>query len=259
MAMNIRGLWKCTMTLSLSVLGLSQPIQAHDIWMTSDSSGGQKTAAIVYGDLVGPVLADKGKIVSLELQSPAEKIDLSTSLTEGLVDGHPVYKTTAFSAPKGSVLALAYDNGYWIRPDAKGRWANTSKLLMPAGVESHWAVKWGKTLLGPGAYTVVVHSRLEITALKDPYSIPAGGKLPVRLDLDGKPFVGAKIAYTDGLVKLPDDQQPTATTGDDGIAQIPLARKGPCLLTTDIKSPSHLTALVDTDALYASLSFDTLK
>jgi hypothetical protein len=85
-----------------------------------------------------------------------------------------------------------------------------------------------------------------------------GGVLPVRLALEGKAFAGAKIAYTDGLAKIADSQQPTVTTGKEGVANIPISRKGAFLLTTDIEIPSNNKELAEMDNLFASLSFGTL-
>jgi nickel transport protein len=237
---------------------------AHDIWMTTSRADGQQTAEIVFGDLVGLELADLKKIVSFELVSPAGTIDLQKSLTEATSSGHPVLKSKPFSATSNAILAVTYDNGFWTRRPGDKRpgdeaWTNTNKLMMPSAAESTWSVKWGKTLLGPGSYAVVLHTRLEIVVLRDPYSTPVGSKLPVRLELDGKPVAGAAIAHTDGLEKLPDSQQPKVRTGENGVAEIPIGRKGPYLLTVDVETASLSGKLAEKDNLYASLSFDTLK
>jgi uncharacterized GH25 family protein len=241
------------------MLGIATAAQAHDIWMVTSSAGQQQSAEIVFGDLTGPTLADGKKVVSFDLVTPSGKTDLRASLKEATANGHPVLKTQGFDAASGSVIAVTYDNGFWTRQPQDKLETNASELLIPNGVSPHWTVKWGKTLVGAGAYTIVMGTRLEIVALKDPYKLEKDGSLPVRLLLDGKPFVGAKIAYTNGLDKLPDPQQPTAETSKEGIASVPMHGTGPYLLTVDIETAPMHPALAKLDHLYASLAFDTSK
>lgn len=239
--------------------GGASAAQAHDIWMVAGPAAGGQTTEIVFGDLTGPTLADVKKIVSFDLVGPAGKIDLRKSLKEETSNGHPVLRAGPFTAAQGSVIAVAYDNGFWARQPQDKLETNAVMMLIPNALKPHWTVKWGKMLVGKGANTIVLHDRLEIVALADPYAVAKGGTLPVKLLLDGKPFAGAKIAYTDGLEKLPDPQQPTVDTDKEGVANIPMPRTGPYLLTTDIEvKPAH-PDLTEFDHLYASLTFDTAK
>lgn len=237
----------------------ASPAFGHDIWLTADKVRGRYTAQVDFADLADRELADFRKIVSLDLVTPTGSMDLRHPLTAGQLMGKPVLKTRSFIAPAGSVLAVSYDNGFWMKLSDDPNETNTSKLMVAGGTSPHWTVKYGKLLLGPGSFGRTLGTRLEIVALRDPYTLPRSGKLPVRLLLNGKPYPGADIAYTDGLVPLPDEKQPTVKTNSDGVAEIPVTRVGPVLLTTDLNTKPLHPALADVDHIFASLSYDTSK
>ncbi|MBA3895865.1 MAG: DUF4198 domain-containing protein [Sphingomonadaceae bacterium] len=245
------GLATCAASLPLS------PLDAHDIWIVSNAPGTETSAEIVFGDLIGPSLADVKRIVSFDLVTTAGRTDLRPLLAEAKSNGHPVLKTKPFAAVPGALVAVTYDNGFWVRLPQDKLETNTNPLLAPNAEDPHWTVKWGKELLGPGAYRMLLNTRLELIAMKDPFSAKAGSKLPVKVMLDGKPLAGADIAYTDGIEPLPDPKQPVAKSGADGIAQVPVPRAGPVLLTTDLMAPAAHPSLAKQDHLYASIAYDT--
>jgi uncharacterized GH25 family protein len=237
-------------------LGAAGAAQAHNVWMTTRGEDGRSVAQIHYGDVEKPELADHSRVVSAALVSSSGRVELRKPLKPVESRGHPALETQPFAAPRDGVLAITYDNGFWVNLPDKSE-VNTSTLLIPTGAERRWTVKFGKTLLGPGAFQRVLRQRLELVPLKDPYSVAPNGTLPVRLLLNGKPYAGAKIAYTDGIKPIPDPQQPTATTGRDGVANIPLGWKGSYVFTVDINVPPTHPSLAVKDHLYASLAFDT--
>lgn len=165
--------------------------------------------------------------------------------------------TSPFSAPSDSVVAASYDNGFWVTAPGDRLERNASALLIPNGTGKHWTVKYAKLLLGPGSYSKVLSARLELVAMKDPFSNP-GSTLPVKLLLNGKAYPGADITYTDGLEPLSDKDQPSVKTGADGVAQVPF-HKGLELLTTDLNADPLDPTLSEKDHIYASLTFQTPK
>lgn len=232
--------------------------QAHDIWMTTSGSGADTTAHIFYGDLVKPDFADKSRIVSLDLLENAKRHDLRDDLAKDVDHGRPMWVTKRFDAPRDGVIAAVYDNGFWMKQPGDTRETNATILMLPGVTAEHWwTTKSGKRLLGAGAFRHKTGSRLELVPLADPFAVPVGKTVRVRLELEGKPVPGAKIAYTDGIAPIPDDRQPTALTDADGVALVPIARKGAYLLTTDVNAPARHPALAERDHLYTSLSFDT--
>lgn len=204
-------------------------------------------------------MPDVERMVSLEIVTPRDRSDLRTGLSASTRFGQPVLATRPFRAPAGSVLAVSYDSGFWVRIPGDSRDTNTSTLMVPNGTEGHWTVKYGKTLLGPGSWRRVLHTRLEFIALKDPFKLPAGAKLPVRLELNGRPLAGARVAFGNGIQPIPDDRMPAMITGRDGIVKIPLLLRGPYLVTADPEVPPANAALARHDHLYASLAFDLSK
>lgn len=232
---------------------------AHDIWLTAGGTNERELAQVNFGDTDNRQMPDEERIISLRIISPGGETDLRTGLSAAKRLDQPVLVTRPFHAPAGSVLAVSYDNGFWVKIPGDSKQTNTSTLMVPKGTESHWTVKYGKTLLGPGSWRRVLHTRLELIALKDPFKLPAGGRLPVRLELDGRPLAGAKVVFGDGIQPIPDDRMPAMTTGSDGIVEIPLRRRGPYLITTDPEVPPAFPALARHDHLYASLAFDLSK
>jgi Domain of unknown function (DUF4198) len=93
---------------------------------------------------------------------------------------------------------------------------------------------------------------LEIVAERNPYELPQGEPLPVRVLHDGKPLAGVMIK----VFHLKDPEQPRRIrTGPDGRAEIPLPLAGEFLLNA-----VHMTApppreKADWLSLWASLTF----
>ncbi len=244
----------------IALLGAVSRASAHDIWVTTERQhGGQSIAIIKYGDVADRDVPDPKKVVSLTVFGGKHLLTLRWTLAPGQRDGQPVLVSAPFDASSASMIFVTYDNGYWTTsPDdnPKHHEANTSKLLIPNGKPSYWVPKFSKTLLRPGAYQLVTHTELEVVPLKDPFALPLGSSLPVRLIFRGKPIKGVAITYGDGLAPIPDDKMPTVITDSNGVALVPLERKGPYLLTAAYDGAPVEPNLSDKDEPYASLAFD---
>ena len=242
-------------TAIVSLVAVSSA-QAHNIWATTARDEGRLTGQIKYGDVEKPELADRSRVVTASVISGSGRNELRKSLKIDLTRGTPFLLTAPFDAPRDAVVELVYDNGFWVDLPDKSE-VNTNVALLPQGAARRWTVKFGKTLVGPGAFRRVTQQRLEMVPLKEPYAVAAGEMLPVKLQLDGTPYAGAAIAYSDGLEPIPDAKMPIAKTGADGVAMIPLSRKGPYLFTVDINVAPTYPAFTIQDHIYASLGFDT--
>ncbi|HTI66929.1 MAG TPA: DUF4198 domain-containing protein [Caulobacteraceae bacterium] len=230
---------------------------AHDVWVVARQQDGGTVALIRYADPAKLELAERGKVVSLEVISPGGKINLKRPLAPA--KSGPALESKPFTAPQASILSVVYDNGFWTESAEDGVETNTSKLLTPNHKQSWWAPKFGKTLLGPGSYAVRTHSMLELVPLSDPYATPVGKTLAVRLEGDGKPVAGVKVVYGDGVEAIPEAAMPSVTTDKDGVAQIPVTRRGAYLLAVHRVGPPSQPALADADDVYVTLAFDTSK
>lgn len=119
--------------------------------------------------------------------------------------------------------------------------------------------KYGKTLLGPRSYTVRANTPVELIPLSDPYKVPVGKTLAVKLERKGHPLAGVKVVYGDGLEPIPEDRMPFVTTDREGVAYIPITRKGAHLITTHHVGPPTYPALADNDDVFVSLAFDASR
>jgi nickel transport protein len=234
------------------------PASAHDIWTTVDKvSGDTVIADIGFGDRDNRMVADPARIITMDIVGPSGVTHLPRrNLKVAARMGQPTLETRLFTLEKGAIVAMSYDNGYWLNIPGENGATNTTTLFAPNGTDRHWTVKYSKMLYGPGAYTRNLNQRLELIALKDPFTLKHGEALPVRVVYEGKPVVGTDIQYDDGVSPVPDAQSPKVKTGSDGVAMIPMDRVGPYLLVVDINRPPHDTHFVEYDHVYGALSFD---
>lgn len=235
---------------------LSVAAHAHDIWVTTEKKGDQRIALVNFGDVDKRELAELKKIVTLDLVTAAGATDLRKPLNAGDRKGAPVYETGAFAPVVGGVLAVSYDNGFWLTRPNDQKETNTSTLMEPKGLDPHWTVKYGKMLLGPGSSGQLANQRGEFVVMKDPFKLKVGEKLPVRLVIDGKPVAGTRVRYSDGVEPLAAEKVPFVKTDKDGMAEIPLERKGPYLIATDPTVAPSAPTLSTGDHVYVALSFD---
>jgi uncharacterized GH25 family protein len=246
--------------LACAAAMVAAPAFAHDIWTTVDKKpGGKVVADVGYGDRDDRALPDLEKMVVMDAITPSGVIHLRRPLKATTRLGHPVIETPPFSIQPGSVIAISYDNGFWERmPGDKGQ-TNTTELMVPGGTDPHWTVKYSKMLYGAGAYKQVLHQRMELTALKDPFTLKKGDLLPVRVEYEGKPVAGIEVQYEDGISPVPDAKSPKVKTGADGVAMIPMQRVGPYLLVVDANEPAVDKRFAKYDHVFSSMSFDLTK
>lgn len=95
-------------------------------------------------------------------------------------------------------------------------------------------------------------TRLELVPLVDPYTLAAGGTLPVRVLFEDRPLAGALVA---GFTRAPPERVQRARTGRDGIAAVRLDRAGLWLLNVVWILPAG-EAGYDWQSFWASLTFE---
>ncbi|MDX2142476.1 MAG: DUF4198 domain-containing protein [Rhodospirillaceae bacterium] len=240
----------------LAVALIAQAASAHDIWVTTAKRDGQMVAHINYGDSDLKELVDPKRIVDLKLVSPSGSTDLRLPLSPTKINDTPVFETKTFAAAPGGVIVVSLDNGFWLTQPGDKKETNTSLLMSPKGLGAHLTVKYGKQLLGPGSFGQIAGARGEFIVLKDPYTLAPGEKLPVRVVIDGKPIAGTRVRYSDGIELIHPEKVPFVKTNDDGVAEIPLARKGPYMIATDPNVDPMHPELAEVDHVYVALSFD---
>jgi nickel transport protein len=247
---------KKVFALAFVLAGSFGAAQAHDVWITIDGPSGARRAIVNYGHPHDrpPALADK--IVSFAAFTGKERMLLAQGLTHTQAGSAIVVASKPFDDAGHALVAVSYDNGYWMKaPD--GSYYNATRRSVPDAVDSLWSGKFAKAVTGAGSpWGTVLGTPLELTPLADPAAQKPGDFLPVRVLFKGQPLAGAAVERTDGVTDIKEEEIPKFTTDKDGVAQIPIASAGLHLLAVDYKvAPSETPALAQTDLYNATLSF----
>lgn len=239
----------------LAALVATSSAYAHDLWLTTTGVG-QLMAVVNFGETDRRDLPTLQRIFDVELIDGANVISLRNGkFVEQQVANGPVLVSQAFAKPGyGALLAASYDSGYWVTTPQGTR--NVSKRLYPRASSSRWAVKFAKTLLGPGAYKINLGQEMELTALEDPFSLAPKQILHVRLQLKGMPVPGAKLRILDGVTVMDPKQAESVPTDGDGIAAVTLSRRGLYVLAVEYDAPGTHPDLADKDEYNSTLVFD---
>jgi uncharacterized GH25 family protein len=234
---------------------LSLGASAHDLWIVATSEGPLLRAEMNFGDpgKRDPLILQR--LLDLNLVTATGTVLMREGNLEPRQMGErPVLLSEPFMAPATpAVLTARYDNGYWVK--TPGGMRNTSKRLYPAATESLWSTKMAKTLLGPGAYHIVAGHDLELMALDDPFTLKAGQPLRVSVLLHGMPLTNAEVRVEDGTTLVPDKDVVVVHAGADGIASIPIERRGTYVLAVEYRTEGRDPELAASDLYDATLAF----
>ncbi|HXX76298.1 MAG TPA: DUF4198 domain-containing protein [Nitrospiraceae bacterium] len=249
------------MLVAVSILVAACPVNAHDVWITTDGDPAGNLRAMVHhghpGDRETP---DPDKLIEFDVFVDGQ---VTRSLLPGIKsasqDGIPILKTEPIAIEKGVVLlAIRYDSGYWVKT-AHG-YRNTSKQQVPSAEDSLLSVKFAKALVStkPTArhtYGIVIGHRLEIVPLSDPFLAQPGDILKVRVHFDGTPLSGVGVEAGDGVTPMEEKDIPRYQTDKEGIAAVKIAKEGPQLLVVDYILSSIHPDLANRELYNATLSF----
>jgi uncharacterized GH25 family protein len=235
-----------TRTAVLAVLLLAAPAGAHDYWLVPDTftpkDGAKVPVQLFVGDHFKPeqevaYSAKKTPLVRLVTAKGAAQIaqpkdDTKPAFTfEMPGTGSAVLrvdrdwssitlkadKFTAYLKEEGlEEIVRARAAAGEADADGKERYRRCLKAIVHGG---------GKPDAAP---TEPLGQVLEIVPLKNPYALKAGDELPVRVEFEGKPLAGFKVAAHhragDTLTTA------TATTDKDGKAALKLPKAGPWIV-----------------------------
>jgi uncharacterized GH25 family protein len=239
--------------LTVGVLCAASAASAHDIWITLSGPDSARRAVINYGHPYDrpPTVADK--IIDIFAINKNGQQSLIKGLTTTREGQWFVVETAPFRDDGHTLLAVRYDNGYWVKT-ADG-YRNATNREVPDALDTLWSVKFAKALTGPGApWDKILAHELEIVPLADPLTVKAGQSLRLRVLFRGKPLAGGKIERGDGLTAVPEADIPRFTTDGDGVAEVPIVKPGPMQLVIDHDvSPSATPSLAKTDMFNATL------
>lgn len=246
--MNIK-----TLLMGAFVIGFAANLPAHDLWLTSASSGTQQIATIFFGETNRRDLPLVQRLAYVNVVGDNGSVSLQKgAFTEQKANNSLL--TPPFDSPgSNAILVASYDNGYWLStPDGT---RNVSRRLIPQGGNARWVVKFAKTLMGPGAYTRVFGQELELVAMQDPFTLTAGKTLQVRVQLRGKPVTDAKVRILDGVTVMDPKDAKFVPTDSSGVATVSLERRGLYVLAVEYITPAISPGLVDRDEFNSTLSF----
>ena len=204
---------------------LAPPAQAHAIWFAQRSG----ELALIYGH-------------GAEDLSVIQRIDKVTAVGGVDATGQPVAVTLkrgdqlAFIAKENApaTVTATLDNGFWTEgPD--GKWVNKSKDEVPGAKRSGRYFKYSVHLrdLPRGEAKPVADMVFQLVPISPSFPLLAGQPLKLRVLLNGKPAVGAKVwpAY----VNNPDEAP--LTVARDGSVTVKLRNQGLNVIKAEIDAP----------------------
>ena len=247
----------CLTLFAFSTIMMGSDVaSSHDIWITTIGTAAARRAAVNYGHPYDrpPTVADK--IVDFLAITPESKTSLLDGISATQAGGASVIVSRPFADDGHTLLAVRYDNGYWVKIADK-LFRNASKRFVPDAVDSLWSAKFAKAMTGEGApWNTVLGHELEIIPLDDPAALRPGKSLRLRLLFRGSPLASAEIERGDGLTAMKEEDIPRFTTDRDGIAVIPIEKPGPVLLAVDHRVvPSATPEIAAADLFNATLWF----
>jgi len=243
-----------------AVSSLAPAARAHDVWLTIAGPPSARRAIVNYGHPHDrpPAVADK--VLDLVAISGSGQTSLLAGLAPRRAGGAPVAASRPFADDGHALLAVRYDNGYWVKI-ADDLYRNASRRLVPDAADSLWSVKFAKAVTGPGApWSTVLGHELEIVPLSDPATAKPGDSLRLRVLFRGQPLAGAEVERGDGVTAVPEKDIARFTTDRDGVAAVPVVAAGPHLLVVDHRvAPSATPELAAADLYNATLWFTTAR
>ena len=258
-------LWRRVQQLVMIVVGLLIAVSthAHDVWITiAPEQEGTIRALVHHGHPGDRKTPDPDKLFEFIMRENQEPVhSLLPGITRAQQGGLPVLITDPVPLPEEGglvILAARYDNGYWVKTPLGLR--NTSKRQVPGAEESLYSMKFAKALLQLGSETTDVYQRkighrLELVPLSNPCASQPGDDLKVQVYFDGKPLPDSEVESGDGITPMEEKDIPRYRTDHQGIAVIPITRKGPHLFVVDHRESSIHLDLAGRELYNATLSF----
>lgn len=228
--------------LLVALLGslISGPVAAHGLW-TEQRRGhteviyghGAEDDAFKAQKISGAWAFDgQGRALAVEIQRLEDHARLQPA-----------------AAP--AVLAVALDNGAWSKtPEQK--WINAGRSQVPESVHSLHTWKYSLAIYQEGAKLPPLDQlQMVIIPERDPLSVGAGHKLPVRVLVDGKPAAGVKLI---GDYRGAPDSV-SAETDAEGRAEVTVRNQGLNVIAAEIYLPVENDKDIEELGLFASLTF----
>jgi uncharacterized GH25 family protein len=149
---------------------------------------------------------------------------------------------------------------YWTKTTT-GWEKGKHKLQVKGAVKCVKSGKFCKAIINVGQPGGTVYSRkiahdLEIVPQKDPGTLSAGDRMPVKIIFKGKPLSTDVKATYSGYSKKKDTFAVKTTSDNSGITEIKLKKKGKWLIQVSHRLPSANSRLCDEILYSATLTFE---
>ncbi len=242
-----------TVVLCLSMCLIAGAAYAHVAWIICpEAKAGEKLAMeLLYGHDF-----PEGDKLGLE------------DLTETYVVGAKGKIKTALGADKkfrtekplaaGSYVVAGGTKAKFYTKSPAG-YVNKTKDQVPEAIKCFRSVKFAKAIVNLGGKAGDVSKPLgqdlEIVPLANPAGIKAGGELPVKVLLAGKPLANAEVTATFAGFSKERAMAFYAKTNPDGIVKVKLWHSGLWLVQVSHKSPYKDQAKCDVLGKAATLTF----
>ena len=258
-------LWRRVQQLVMIVVGLLIAVSthAHDVWITiAPEQEGTIRALVHHGHPGDRKTPDPDKLFEFIMRENQEPVhSLLPGITRAQQGGLPVLITDPVPLPEEGgliILAARYDNGYWVKTPLGLR--NTSKRQVPGAEESLYSMKFAKALHQVGSHTTdapqwKIGHRLELVPLNNPFVGKSGDDLKIQVYFDGKPLPGCEVESGDGVTPMEEKDIPRYRTDPQGIATVPITRRGSHLFVVDHVETSVHPDLAIRELYNATLSF----
>jgi uncharacterized GH25 family protein len=251
-----------TIAFAVAVLLVPQVLSAHDLWSTADNPAPGKalSAAVGYGHhfpALEAIPAEEYPLFKVSVIGPKGSLAVDP--------GNPNYIwTTKEAVEAGSYLVVTdVTPVFWSKsPDG---WSMKNKKDTPGAISCEYTVESAKGVVDVGAagsnsaITKPVGLPIEIVPSVNPATVGVGGKIPLKVLLNGKPAAAATVnARYAGFDKLTDSTSTYAFSGvtdKDGVVNfVPLA-EGEWIVKAQSEKPYADLSSCDKDSYGSTLHF----
>lgn len=228
---------KKTILFCILMLIISVNVSAHDAWI--EKKGNNFNVVYGHGVETESYVSDKVKEV--------KAYDANGNIVQAVIEkeGYPV-----IIKPKGNaaVITLYFDNGFWSKtPDG---WKNKPKKEQPDAVESSHSVKCSKAMSAwSDKLSKPLGMKMEIVPLSNPFLVKAGGSLPIKVFLDGKPAEGASV-------NIGGYHKEDMKTDRNGMADVKIEKTGSQIIAASIKIPLKDNPNADILSISTNITFE---
>ncbi len=229
----------------LLLLPATQIALAHDTWI--EKRNGQLLVLRGHGgdvEAYDPALVKEAK--ALDAKGQPVEIEIVNN------------KENALLSTKGdsAIVGALYDSGYWLK--TTDGWKKATKREGKGKyniVESLKSKQWCKNILAATSKSSKpLGQRFEVVPQKDPTTVRAGDKLPIKVIWDGEPVEGAIITTGGGHAS---DTKDLLKTDKEGMVSVTIEKAGFQMVKANHKIPMKDDLDADVLDLSSTMTFHT--